>query len=311
MIAALARHARACARSSRPARSAAGARSIGDLDLLAETDDGRGADRAAFTGLGVVDHVVNQGGYKAAVRLLRGPQVDLMVMPPGEAGTYRIHFTGSKEHNVRLAGDGPRPGLEPVREGVPADRRGRRAADRRRAPSCGRSPTETEAYAFLGLPFIEPELREDEGEIEAALAGTPAARSSTLGDLRGDLHSHSDWSDGTHPIEVMAEAARRRGHAYQVLTDHTQSLAIARGLTPGPGRGAARDHRRAQRPLRRGGGRRHGAARDAAGGLPAAPRLRARDPRRRRARLRGRPARVGSTSSSRRSTSSRRQPRPS
>ncbi|MBA2299142.1 MAG: hypothetical protein H0W22_00015, partial [Chloroflexi bacterium] len=75
--------------------------SIGDLDLLAETEDGPGLIER-FTSLGVVDHVVNKGGYKAAVRLLRGPQADLMVMPPGTAGTYRIHFTGSKEHNVRL-----------------------------------------------------------------------------------------------------------------------------------------------------------------------------------------------------------------
>jgi DNA polymerase (family 10) len=91
--------------------------------------------------------------------------------------------------------------------------------------------TEEVADAFLGLPYIEPELREDEGEIEAALAGA-LPRLVELGDLTGDLHSHSDWSDGTHSIEVMAETARRRGHAYQVLTDHSQSLAIARGLTP-------------------------------------------------------------------------------
>jgi DNA polymerase (family 10) len=90
---------------------------------------------------------------------------------------------------------------------------------------------EADVYDFLGLPFIEPELREDAGEIEAALAGRLPSL-ITLADLRGDLHSHSDWSDGVHAIETMAEAARRRGHAYQVLTDHTQSLAIARGLTP-------------------------------------------------------------------------------
>jgi len=91
--------------------------------------------------------------------------------------------------------------------------------------------TEAEAYAFLDLPFIEPELREDRGEIEAALAGL-LPRLVELGNLRGDLHSHSDWSDGVHSIEQMAETARRRGHAYQVLTDHSQSLAIARGLSP-------------------------------------------------------------------------------
>jgi DNA polymerase (family 10) len=86
-------------------------------------------------------------------------------------------------------------------------------------------------YGFLDLPYIEPELREDHGEIEAALAGN-LPKLIELGDLRGDLHSHSDWSDGRRPIEVMVDHARRRGYAYQVLTDHTQSLTIARGLTP-------------------------------------------------------------------------------
>ena len=202
---------------------------IGDLDLLAETTDGPGLIRR-FTTLGAVDHVVNQGGYKAAVGLLRGPQVDLMVMPPGEAGTYRIHFTGSKEHNVRLRARARDAGwslsekgfLRIGEDGEPL--KGDAAELRTFA-------TEAEAYAFLGLPYIEPELREDTGEIEAALAGR-LPHLVELSDLRGDLHSHSDWSDGTHAIEVMAEAARRRGHAYQVLTDHTQSLAIARGLAP-------------------------------------------------------------------------------
>jgi DNA polymerase (family 10) len=203
--------------------------SIGDLDLLAETTDGP-ALIEHFVGLGIVDTVLNQGGYKAAVRLLRGPQVDLMVMPPGEAGTYRIHFTGSKEHNVRLR--------ERARDqGWSLSEKGFQRIDEDGQPLTGEAAelrtfaTEAEAYAFLGLPWIEPELREDAGEIEAALAGTLPTL-ITLADLRGDLHSHSDWSDGTHSIEVMAEAARRRGHAYQVLTDHTQSLAIARGLFP-------------------------------------------------------------------------------
>ena len=202
---------------------------IGDLDLLAETDD-PGALIGRFTSLGVVDQVINQGGYKAAVRLLRGPQVDLMVMPPGEVGTYRIHFTGSKEHNVRLRAMARDQGWSLsekgfLRIGEDGEPLSGDAAELRTFPG------ETEAYAFLGLPFIEPELREDGGEIEAALAGRLPALID-VGDLRGDLHTHSDWTDGTHPIEVMAEAARRRGYAYQVLTDHTQSLAIARGLRP-------------------------------------------------------------------------------
>ena len=202
---------------------------IGDLDLLAETSDGPGLIER-FTTLGVVDQVIGKGAYKAAVRLLRGPQVDLMVMPPGEAGTYRIHFTGSKEHNVRLRERARDQGWSLSEKGflrIGEDGEPLTGAD----AELRTFASEDEAYAFLGLPFIEPELREDEGEFEAALAGR-LPRLITLADLRGDLHSHSDWSDGTHAIEVMAEAARRRGHAYQVLTDHTQSLAIARGLTP-------------------------------------------------------------------------------
>ena len=200
---------------------------IGDLDLLAETADGP-ALIERFTTMGVVDHVVNKGGYKAAIGLLRGPQVDLMIMPPGAAGTYRIHFTGSKEHNVRLR--------ERARDqGWSLSEKGFLRIGEDGQPLTGDAAelrtfaTETEAYAFLGLPFIEPELREDAGEIEAALTDS-LPRLITIDDLRGDLHSHSDWSDGVHPIDVMAETARRRGHAYQVLTDHTQSLAIARGL---------------------------------------------------------------------------------
>ena len=203
--------------------------SIGDLDLLAETDEA-GALMDVFTSFGLVDSVVNRGGHKAAVRLQRGPQVDLMVMPPGEAGTYRIHFTGSKEHNVRLRAMARDRGwslsekgfLRIGEDGEPL------AGD---AAELRTFATEAEAYAFLDLPFIVPELREDAGEIEAALVGRLPSLIEQA-DLRGDLHSHSDWSDGHHSIEVMAEAARRRGYAYQVLTDHTQSLAIARGLTP-------------------------------------------------------------------------------
>ncbi len=200
---------------------------IGDLDLLAETD--RPAELVErFVSLGSVDSVIGQGPHKAAVRLMRGPQVDLMIMPPGEAGTYLIHFTGSKEHNVRLRGMARDRGWSLSEKGylrlgddaepLPADRAELRTF-----------PTEAEAYGFLGLPFIEPELREDRGEVEAGLAGTLPAL-ITRADLRGDCHSHSDWSDGVHTIEQMALAARRRGYSYLALTDHTISLAIARGL---------------------------------------------------------------------------------
>jgi DNA polymerase (family 10) len=202
---------------------------IGDLDLLAETTE-PAALIERFATFGAVDLVINRGRHKAAVRLLRGPQVDLMVMPPDEEGTYLIHFTGSKAHNVRLRARARDRGWSLSEKGY------LRIGDDGE-PIIGPGAelrtfaTEEEAYAFLDLPFIEPELREDRGEIEAALAGH-LPHLIELGDLRGDLHSHSDWSDGVHSIEQMADTARRRGHAYQVLTDHSQSLAIARGLSP-------------------------------------------------------------------------------
>ncbi len=202
---------------------------IGDLDLLAETSD-PAALIERFTGLGSVDSVLMSGPHKAAVRLLRGPQVDLMVMPPGTAGTYLIHFTGAKDHNVKLRGRARDRGWSLsekgyLRIGEDGEPLTGDAAELRTFPD------EAAAYRFLDLDFIEPELREDRGEIEAAAAGTLPTLVS-VADLRGDLHSHSDWSDGVHPIEQMAQTARERGHAYQVLTDHSQSLAIARGLTP-------------------------------------------------------------------------------
>lgn len=204
---------------------------VGDLDLLAETDT---PDEVvdAFCRLPSVEAVLGRGLHKAAVRIGgRGPQVDLMVMRPGQGGTYLIHFTGSKEHNVRLRAMARDKGwslseygfarIDEAGEIIPAGEGGELRV----------FATEAEAYDFLGLPFIEPELREDRGEIEAALAGTLPTL-VTKADLQGDLHSHSDWSDGSMPVETMAEFARGRGHAYQVMTDHSQSLAIARGLTP-------------------------------------------------------------------------------
>ncbi len=202
---------------------------VGDLDLLVETD----APEAVidhFVRLPAVDAVIVAGKAKAAVRLVGGPQVDLMVMPPGEAGTYLIHFSGSAEHNVRLRAIARDRGWSLSEKGfLRLDAEGEPATGD--AAELRTFEDEAGAYGFLGLPFIAPELREATGEVEAGYAGRLPSL-ITLADLQGDLHSHSDWSDGVHPIEVMAEAARRRGHAYQVLTDHSQSLGIAHGLEP-------------------------------------------------------------------------------
>jgi DNA polymerase (family 10) len=90
---------------------------------------------------------------------------------------------------------------------------------------------ETAVYERLGLPWIPPELREDEGEIEAGLAGS-LPRLVELSDIKGDLHTHTNWTDGTQPLEEMAKAAKAKGYQYMALTDHTQNLAMTRGLTP-------------------------------------------------------------------------------
>lgn len=202
---------------------------VGDLDLLVETGD---ADTVIdrFINLGAVERVLGAGHAKAAITLAQGPQVDLMVMPPGEAGTYLVHFTGSADHNIRLRGIARDRGWSLSEKGFA------RIGDNGQALDGTDSELRTfvdeeGVYGFLGLDWVPPELREDRGEIEASREGRLPAL-LIPGDLRGDLHSHSDWSDGVHPIETMAEAARARGYAYQVLTDHSRSLAIAHGLDP-------------------------------------------------------------------------------
>ncbi|MEO8207761.1 MAG: helix-hairpin-helix domain-containing protein [Chloroflexota bacterium] len=218
---------------------------VGDLDILVETTNA-GPVIERFTTMSATASVINLGTEKAAIRLATGTQVDLMRMAPGAVGTYLIHFTGSRAHNVRLRERARERGWSLSEKGflrigedgeTPRGTGGQAASGPGGEVASGPGgdlrtfPTEAAAYAFLDLPFIEPELREDAGEIEAALENRLPSLVA-LADLRGDLHSHSDWSDGTQPISVMAEAARRRGHAYQVLTDHSASLAIAGGLTP-------------------------------------------------------------------------------
>ena len=203
---------------------------VGDLDLLATaTDPAALVERfTRFPGTGAV---VNAGTHKAAIRLAAGPQVDLMIMPPGAAGTYLVHFTGSKEHNVRLRALARDRGWSLSEKGFV-----RLGPDGEPAIGDGAElrtfATEAEVYRFLGLAEVPPELREDRGEIEAAAAGL-LPRLVTGADLRGDCHAHTAWSDGVHGVDQMAEAARARGYAYLVLTDHTAGLAIARGLDPG------------------------------------------------------------------------------
>ncbi|MCU0505498.1 MAG: DNA polymerase/3'-5' exonuclease PolX [Chloroflexi bacterium] len=202
---------------------------VGDLDLLVETDD-PDAVIARFVGLAGVDRVLGAGHAKASVTLVDGPQVDLMAMPPGHAGTYLVHFTGSATHNVALRAIARERGWSLSEKGF--QRLGPDGEPAAGADAELRTfPDEAGVYAFLGIGAIEPELREDRGEVAAARDGRLPSLVA-LEDLRGDLHAHSDWSDGVHTIRSMADAARRRGHGYLVLTDHSQSLAIAHGLDP-------------------------------------------------------------------------------
>ena len=202
---------------------------VGDIDLLAETTEPLAAVER-LVGLSSVARVLNRGAQKASVEMTGGPQVDLMVMPPAAAGSYLVHFTGSAAHNVRLRGLARERGWSLSEHGF--QRLGEDGASAGGTAAELRTfATEAEVYGFLDLPLIPPELREDTGEIEAAGSGG-LPRLVELGDLQGDCHSHSDWSDGDLSVEALAVAARARGHAYQVLTDHSHSLGVARGLDP-------------------------------------------------------------------------------
>jgi len=195
-----------------------GRSTIGDGDILCTSPAPlRVIER--FIGLPQVGQVVGHGDHKATVRLRNGLQVDLMVLPPEHFGSLLHHFTGSREHNIQMRD-------RALSQGLKLNEYGFVHADGSQVPCA----TEEAVFAMLGLPWIAPELREGVGEIEAAAAGRLPAL-ITVSDMRGDLHNHSKWSDGTATIEQMARAARDRGYAYMAITDHSQSLTIAHGLT--------------------------------------------------------------------------------
>jgi DNA polymerase (family 10) len=194
--------------------------SIGDLDLLAATDEPAELIRS-LDALKEVRHIVSAGTDKSSIVLADGPQVDLMVCPPAAWGSHLVHFTGSKEHNVALRGRALERGLSLSEKGFKVVVTGELLL----------APTEEEVYARLDLAWTPPELREDGGEIQAAAAGT-LPRLITLDDIRGDTHVHSDWTDGVDSVETMARAARAIGREWMVLTDHSPSLGVARGLAP-------------------------------------------------------------------------------
>ena len=193
---------------------------IGDLDLLAAVDD-PAAVIAALDGMPEVEKVLSAGTDKSSIVLRDGPQVDLMVCPPAAWGTHLVHFTGSRDHNIALRGIALDRGWSLSEKGFKVLDTGKLLLD----------AEEADVYERLGLPWIAPELREGDDEIEAARDGQ-LPDLVTHDDVRGDTHTHSDWTDGVDTIETMARAARDLGHEYIVLSDHSPSLGITRGLLP-------------------------------------------------------------------------------
>ncbi len=192
---------------------------IGDIDLLAASLAPATVMRA-FATLPQVAEVILSGQTKTSVRLHNGLQADLRVLEPDRWGAALQYFTGSQTHNIHLREMAQKQGLSLSEYGF-----------KREDGSEIRCPEEAMVYETLGLPWIPPELREDRGEIEAALAGK-LPRLVEGSDIQGDLHAHTDWSDGANTLAEMAEAARQRGYRYLVISDHTQGLGIARGLSP-------------------------------------------------------------------------------
>jgi len=196
-----------------------GAETTGDLDLLASGADSALAD--TFTKFPQVERVLANGGTKASVLLRGGFQADLRIVTPEQRGAALQYFTGSKAHNIALRD-------RALERGWKLNEYGLFDADDR--PIAGAA--EQDIYKALGLAFIEPELRENRGEIEAA-AEKALPSLITQADLKGDLHMHTTESDGRESLETMVAAAKARGLEYIAITDHSQSLAMANGLDEG------------------------------------------------------------------------------
>ena len=186
---------------------------VRDLDIIATADDPLSLIDF-FVDLPWVAEVAAHGPTKATVISNEGFRVDLRVVPPDCYGNLLQHFTGSKNHNVALREDAVKRGFSVSEYGVKNTETGEVVT----------AETEEELYEHLGYQFIPPELREDTGELEAARRGE-LPELVQLGDLRGDLHSHSTWSaDGKNTIEEMARASIAKGYRYLVVTDHSHYL---------------------------------------------------------------------------------------
>jgi DNA polymerase (family 10) len=192
------------------------AETIGDIDVLVASDK-PGPVMKAFSGLSYVDRVLASGDTKTSIRTTKGLQVDLRVVPVGVWGAAMQYFTGSKSHNIRTREIAVRKGLKLSEYGLFDAKSGELIV----------AETEEEVYERLGLPWIPPPLREDRGEIEAAQRGELPTLIE-LKDIRGDLHTHTDLTDGLAPLEDMIAAARERRYDYYAVTDHAPNLYMQR-----------------------------------------------------------------------------------
>lgn len=191
---------------------------VGDLDILVAAENGMEISEQ-FIAMPYVARVVSKGKTRSTVVLNSNLQVDLRVVPHPSFGAALQYFTGSKEHNIKLRGIASDRGYKLNEYGLFT-----RETNMKVAGSC-----EAEIYEQLGLTYIEPELRENRGEIEAS-AHQALPQLIEMADLKGDLHVHSDWSDGMHSIAEIEEAACGRGLQYVAICDHSKALGIARGL---------------------------------------------------------------------------------
>ena len=195
---------------------------VGDIDILISSND-PAAIIDHFIGLDMVDRILAKGTTKGSVVTKNHVQVDLRVVPPESFGAALNYFTGSKEHNIRLRELAQQKGMKLNEYGL--FEQSRPGKERRLAGA-----TEEEVYEGLGLPFIPPEMREDTGEIEAAASGE-LPRLVSPEEIRGDLHVHSDWSDGVSSLKDLVRFGRGRGYKYILVSDHSKGLKIAHGLS--------------------------------------------------------------------------------
>jgi len=197
-----------------------GKETVGDIDILVG-DDEPARIMEAFVSYPEVEEILMKGPTKSSVRLRGGLQVDIRAVNTNSYGAALQYFTGSKEHNVAMRGIGVDMGLKLNEYGLFKRDSGKMVA----------GATEEEVYKVLGFPYIEPELREMTGEIEAARAGK-LPKLVEQDEVRGDLHLHTNWSDGRDSISEVVAAAMSRGYEFVAVTDHSQSLKITNGLTP-------------------------------------------------------------------------------